>query len=160
MQCEMCGAEIRGAPNVIYVEGAELQVCSRCSRHGTPVQTGERAPAKRGVQPVAVRAKRRPRDVFDLMEGEIVDDYNEVIRHAREARGWSQKDLAGKIKEKEMLIKKIEKADLIPEDAVRKKLENALEIKLLDAAFEESAAEGAAKVTTTLGDLIKVKRSR
>ncbi len=160
MQCEMCGAEIRGAPNVIYIEGAELQVCNRCSRHGTQVQTGQRAPAQRGVQPVAVRTKRRPRDVFDLMEGEIVDDYNEVIRHAREARDWSQKDLAGEIKEKEMLIKKIEKRDLIPEDAVRKKLENVLEIKLLDAGFEESAAEGAAKVTTTLGDLIKVKRSR
>ena len=67
------------------------------------------------------------------MEGEIVDDYAARIRHAREAKGLSQKDLAMLLKEKEHLIKKIENAELIPEDAVRKKLEKALEIRLVDA---------------------------
>ena len=38
MQCEMCGESIRGVPKLIRVEGAELQVCSRCGKFGTEVQ--------------------------------------------------------------------------------------------------------------------------
>ena len=37
MQCEMCGETIRGIPKLIRVEGAELQVCSRCGKFGTEV---------------------------------------------------------------------------------------------------------------------------
>ena len=70
--------------------------------------------------------------MFDFMEGEIVDDYAVRIRHAREEKGLSQKDLAMQMKEKEHLIRKIENSELMPEDDVRKKLEKALDIRLID----------------------------
>jgi putative transcription factor len=93
-----------------------------------------------------------------MMEGEIVDDYSDRVRNTRMQKGWTQKDLAMRIKEKELLVKKIEKGDLIPEDDVRKKLEQVLGISLLDTSAEDLSTEKGGKVTTTFGDLIKIKK--
>jgi len=73
-------------------------------------------------------------------------------------RGLSQKDLAMELKEKELLIKKIEKGDLIPEDDVRIRLERALSIRLIDTPeiSEEKKKQG--KVVPTLGDVISIKK--
>jgi len=104
--------------------------------------------------------RRKPRDVFDLMEGELVEDYPNRIRAAREERGWSTRDLAQAIKEREILIKKIEKGDLIPEDDVRQKLEKALNIRLIDSGEDSISIGGSDRVITTVGDVIAFKRSR
>ena len=56
MQCEMCGETIRGIPKLIRVEGAELQVCSRCGKFGTEVQQ----PRRTDVQRPAARPARGP----------------------------------------------------------------------------------------------------
>jgi putative transcription factor len=101
---------------------------------------------------------RRKRDVLDMIEGEIVDDYGERIRKARMGRGLSQKDLAMELKEKELLIKKIEKGDLIPEDDVRIRLERALSIRLIDVPDEAEAQKRPGKVVPTLGDVIAIKK--
>ena len=161
MQCELCGAIIQGPAKIVLIEGARLSVCARCSKYGTEIQQtrGPPGPARK-VQGAPPQPKRRPRDVFDLIEGDIVEDYNEKIRAAREAKGWSQLDLAHEIKEREILIKKIEKRDLIPEDDLRKKLEKVLEISLIDAITDESKSRGAGKMTTTVGDVISIKKLR
>jgi putative transcription factor len=161
MQCELCGALIQGPPKTIQIEGAELCVCVRCAKHGTEVQQ----PRRRGVQQKAPgfavpQARRKPRDVFDLMEGEIVEDYADRIRIAREEKEWSTLDLAQAIKEREVLIKKIEKGDLIPEDDVRRKLERALNIRLIDSAEDTTSTGGPGRVTMTVGDVISFKKSR
>ena len=91
---------------------------------------------------------------------EIVDDYSDRIREARMKKGWSQKTLALHIKEREVLVKKIEKGDLIPEDDVRKKIEEVLEIRLTDAATGEATQKTGGPVTTTFCDLIKIKKKR
>jgi putative transcription factor len=161
MQCELCGAEIKGYPKRVRIEGAELQVCLPCSRYGKEVQTTgtppirKTAPGKSAPHPII----RPRRDVFDLIKGELVEGYHERIRSARMQKGMSQKDLAMAIKERELLIKRIEKGDLIPEDTVRKKIETVLEISLLDTGVEEAKVKGKGRVTTTLGDLISIKKS-
>jgi putative transcription factor len=139
-----------------------MRVCMQCAKLGTEIQRPRpRVEGKVQTKGVAAPApKRRARDVFDLMEGEIVEDYANRIREARMRREWSQKDLAMKIKEREILIKKIEKGDLLPEDDVRKKLEQVLEIKLVDSSFEDVNAGKGGKVTTTFGDLIKIKKGK
>ncbi len=161
MQCELCGSIIRGKPKIVHIEGAELRVCPQCARYGTEVHrphvTGSQA--KRMAPGSTPAPRRRGRDVFDLMVGEIVNDYSDRIRQARMAKGWEQKELALRIKEREILIKKIEKGDLIPEDNVRKKLEQVLEIKLLDTAADDLNTGGGQKITTTLGDVMKIKKS-
>ncbi|NMB77639.1 MAG: TIGR00270 family protein [Methanomicrobiales archaeon] len=170
MQCEMCGETIRGAPKLVRVEGAELQVCSKCEKFGTEVQQVRRtgpaairsAPQKQGRPGTAAPAASayRKRDLFDYMEGEIVDDYAVRIRHAREEKGLSQKDLAMQLKEKEHLIKKIENSELVPEEGVRKKLEKALSIRLVDAMESDAEKKTQNRLTPTLGDLTIIRKAK
>ena len=162
MQCELCGGKIQGPAKTVRVEGAELVVCSQCSRYGTEVQRPAKPEPRAGTasRPGKIAPARRTRDVFDLIEGEIVEDYGERIRRARMEKGLSQKDLAMQLKEKELLIKKIEKGDLIPEDDVRRKLEKALEIRLIDSPGEDEGVRRGGKVVPTLGDLISLKKVR
>ncbi|HQD26805.1 MULTISPECIES: multiprotein bridging factor aMBF1 [Methanoculleus] len=162
MQCELCGVSIQGPPKIIQIEGAELCVCVRCSKYGTEVQQPRRTSAAPQKKPgLAVpQTRKRPRDVFDLMEGDLVEDYADRIRIAREAKEWSTLDLAQAIKEREILIKKIEKGDLIPEDEVRRKLEKALNIRLIDSTEDSTSAGRAGQVTMTVGDVISFKKNR
>lgn len=162
MQCELCGAKIRGKPKIVHIEGAELRVCSQCAKYGTEIlRPRSQVEIRKKGPAVAVSApRRRSRDVFDLMVGEIVDDYCERIRKARMEKGWSQKELAHTIKEREILIKKIEKGDLIPEDDVRKKLEKILDIRLLDSYDEDISSKKQGPITPTLGDVMKIKKGK
>jgi putative transcription factor len=98
--------------------------------------------------------------MFDFIEGDIVDDYAARIRHAREGKGLSQKDLAMQMKEKEHLIRKIENSDLIPEEGVRRKLEKALGIRLIDAPVKESEKKAVNVLAPTLGDLTVIKKAK
>jgi putative transcription factor len=170
MQCEMCGETIRGTPKLVRVEGAELQVCSKCEKFGTEVQQVRRTDLRTPQKGSAGRAAPSPaggaaqvrykRDMFDFMGGEIVDDYAARIRHAREGKGLSQKDLAMQMKEKEHLIRKIENSELIPEDDVRKKLEKVLGIRLLDTAATEEEKKVPSSLAPTLGDLTIIRKAR
>ncbi|MDO8871508.1 MAG: multiprotein bridging factor aMBF1 [Methanoregula sp.] len=169
MQCEMCGETIRGAPKLVRVEGAELQVCSKCEKFGTEVQqvrrTDLKIPARGATAKPASTAAGAPaqtwhkRDMFDFMGGEVVEDYADRIKHARMEKGLSQKDLAMQMKEKEHLIKKIENAELMPEDDVRKKLEKVLGIRLVDAPVEAEAEKKVqGNLIPTLGDLTIIRK--
>jgi len=168
MQCEMCGETVRGTPKLVRVEGAELRVCGRCEKFGTEVQQKRGSPAPKPVARVpgghaaapVVQTAYRKRDLFDYIEGDIVDDYAERIRKARMEKGLSQKDLAMQMKEKEHLIKKIENSELIPEENVRKKIEKVLEIHLVEsmAGAEEKKAKG--NIAPTLGDLTIIRKAK
>jgi len=169
MQCEMCGETIRGTAKLVRVEGAELQVCTKCEKFGTEVQQVRRtdlvrpsaaAPRPGRTPTTVVPADRRKRDLFDYMEGEIVEDYAARIRKARMDKGLSSKDLAMQIKEREHLIKKIENSELIPEEDVRKKLEKVLEIRLIDAPVQEAEKKAQSKLTPTLGDLTIIRKAK
>jgi len=168
MQCEMCGETIRGIPKLIRVEGAELQVCSRCGKFGTEVQQPRRTdvqrtaarPAQGARAPAAMAPAQRKRDMFDYMEGDIVEDYADRVRNARMEKGLSQKDLALQLMVRELLIKKIEKSELIPEEEVRKKLEKALGIKLVDILTSDSEKKTLAKISQTLGDLTIIRKAK
>ena len=94
-----------------------------------------------------------------MMDGELVEDFGERIRAARVAKGLSQKDLALELKEKEGLIKKIE-SGLIPEDAVRKKIESFLEISLIDAMETTEKTDKTGSITPTLGDVMNFKKTK
>ena len=163
MQCELCGGEIHGAPRIVHIEGAELRVCIPCSKFGTEVQkprvsTGTPEIRRRaGTPPAPQPVARRRRDLFDRREGDIAEDYADRIRNARMAKGWTQKQLALEIMEREMLIKKIEKGDLVPEEELRKKLEGVLSISLIESAEEVKSSKGKG-ITTTLGDIISLKK--
>ena len=160
MQCEICGAEIREKPVCISIDNSELQVCQKCAPYGKPVD--KRTPVSRKVSPVVrtvTQAGKRPKkDFFDILKDELLENYVQIIRDAREAKGWSQEDLAENIKEKASLIKKIERSEIVPEDSVRKKLEYALNIKLTERVDTSGHEASHLKKDTTLGDIVKIKR--
>lgn len=158
MQCEICGAEIPGSPCRIVIDSSALDVCKSCARFGKPEDKW--SPVTRKTVPVerafTVR-KPKPRDHFkDLVE--IVPDYGQKIREARERMGLSPEELGTKIKEKATLIKKIEREEISPEDRIRTKLEKELNIKLTDQVSEARVKSGSGTRGLTLGDIANIKR--
>ncbi|MFC7239325.1 multiprotein bridging factor aMBF1 [Saliphagus sp. GCM10025317] len=139
----MCGAET-SSPKTIKVEGAKLDVCSNCTDFGTEVKTasssststkystGSGSGSGSGSSDTSSSGGRssgsggsRRRDMFDEMD-EIVTDYDDRIRRAREKKDLSQSDLANELNEKASLIRKLERGDTLPSDRVQSKLERFL----------------------------------
>ena len=165
MQCEMCGAEAKGPLKRIKIEGTELLVCASCSKYGTEVQGSPRKSATPSVRSsgssMGGKAPAyRSKDLFDRMGGDLVEDYADRIRDARTELGMTQKELALAMMERELLVKKIEKGELIPEDEVRKKIEKILNIKLLEDSSSEPLDLHHARMTTTMGDVIRIKKAK
>jgi putative transcription factor len=71
----------------------------------------------------------------------------------------TDEQLAAKTQSKVNIIRKVERGELIPEDALVKKIEYVLEIKLTEGVAEadRDGRKGESRAMT-LGDLIKVKR--
>lgn len=175
VQCEMCGAET-ASPKKIKVEGAELDVCDNCVDFGTEVKTQQSSTTSTKYSTSSSSGKSsgssgtsrssssggsrsRPSDMFDDMD-EIVQDYDDRIRDARESIGLSQEDLAKELNEKASLIRKLERGDMLPSDRVQKKLEKKLEISLTAGsagADDEEWSGGSSTGGTTLGDVVKRK---
>jgi putative transcription factor len=166
MQCEMCGADVKGPLKRIKIEGAELSVCNACAKYGVEIQPV--VPRTAAGQPVKVFDQSgmrtgqvvKSRDMFDQMGGDLVEDYAERIREARSKLGMTQKDLALAMMERELLVKKIEKGELIPEEDVRKKLEKVLDIHLIESSESERASLQHTRMNTTMGDVISIKKSK
>jgi putative transcription factor len=138
MHCELCGKEILGKPKRVVVEGAELETCAECGSFGTEI--------------------RRYRDIYQQMEGELDPDFNDIVKNARKKAGITQEQLAAQIMEKALVIKKIERKELTPDDKLRKKLEKALNVSLVIEIGREKAQRGKSSGNLTLGDVAVVRR--
>lgn len=158
MQCEICGSDIKDKPIKVTVEGTSLEVCGKCARYGKPSDAW--SPVSRKVSPtekVMVTRKHR-RDVFDNLKDEIIPDYAQIIKHARESLGLTIEELASRIMEKSTLLRKIEREEIVPEDTLRKKLETALNIKLTEK-FSSADQRGSGFIRgTTLGDVAVIRK--
>jgi TIGR00270 family protein len=92
------------------------------------------------------------------MEGELDPDFSEIVKNARKRAGITQEQLAAKIMEKALVIKKIERNELTPDDKLRKKLEKALNVNLLIEIGREKSQRGKSSENLTLGDVAVVRR--
>jgi len=171
--CEMCGKAIeRRLSKIVYIEGAKLVLCPTCytkvSKRSIYAEVREYAPSlgKRLTQQTSKLStgKALPkRDTsIELDNYEIVPDFAERVRSAREKLGWSQKTLAEAVKESENVIKRIESGRLIPSIDLARRLEKVLGIKLLEPIVE---SETIFSVTPkhrvselTLGDVVHIRR--
>ena len=178
VQCEMCGAETP-SPKTVKVEGAELDVCGDCADFGTEVQTQQTSTtstkystsssssggsrSSTGTSGGGSRSSgsggRRPgSDIYDDVE-ELATDYDDRIRRAREGAGLSQDDLAERLNEKASLIRKLERGEMLPSDAIQNKLERALDVSLTESvgAEDDEWSSGASSGEFTLGDVVERK---
>jgi putative transcription factor len=166
MQCEICGAQISGKSHHIIVDRAEMDVCDRCKGFGKEVERrGPVTSTRRGVPATAdmsmVPVRRARRDLFDKMKDQLVEDYADVIKKAREAKHMTDEELASKILEKVNIIRKVERSELVPDEALIKKMERALDVKLTEGVAEpEMRGRRGESRALTLGDLINVKKNR
>ena len=158
MECEICGTNIKGNPIRVTVEGTVLDVCSKCSQYGKPQDKW--TPVSRKMTPTerVIVTHRPKRDAFDKLEDEILPDYAQVIKKARESQGLTIEDLASRMMEKATLIRKIEREELIPEDTVRRKIETTLNIKLTERVSSKDQRGGGFIRGTTLGDVAIIRK--
>ncbi|MCI4435942.1 MAG: TIGR00270 family protein [Ignisphaera sp.] len=185
MTCEICGAIIPpGKGHRVLVDNTVLLVCDSCyskimSRK--KVQQSATSPTSRTQQSISrglVRsvsaqsespAARRSSTIYQQSKGarqsqslyekyELVEDYAERIRRAREALGWSQAVLAAKVKVSENIIKRIESGKLRPSHDLAKRLEEVLNIKLLVPAVEDMYDEKKESLKeVTLGEIVRIR---
>lgn len=158
MNCEMCGMETKVLKKVL-VEGTVLSLCPKCAKYGKELSE---TPKSQIPAPLRKPQKREEIDIYSKMpDEELVEDYNERIKRAREARGWSQEELGKRINEKKSIIAKIEAKEFRPPDALAKKLEATLNIKLLEKVDENVTLKSSSRdKTLTLGDMIVIKEEK
>ena len=156
MQCELCGRECECRPATI--DGVRMNLCPGCMRHGVGVKPAQKSPSDSGGRPILSRIKRPVvKDVYKDMDKELVNDWNEIIKSARQKKGLSREELGFKIGERTVTIAKIENGDLRPSDKVAGKLEKELEISLFEAVSDkgENVSLHGNSRGLTLGDFIK-----
>jgi len=144
----MCGREDRLV--LVELEGSQLNVCSNCGKHG-----------KRIGGPKVKKFVRRVRKVEKQeIEEEVIGNFSEKLRNAREKRSLKQEDFANLLNEKASLLQKWEAGSLTPKIKVAKKLERMLGInfvkKVEEKKQEVKLESGSGEMT--LGDFIKVRK--
>jgi putative transcription factor len=98
--------------------------------------------------------------MFDDID-ELAQDYDAIIREAREQAGLSQEDLAKDLNEKASLIRKLEQGEMLPTDEMQTKLERSLDIDLsAGGSSDETEWQSDSDAGEyTLGDVVERKDS-
>lgn len=168
MRCEICGQSIEeGKSKRTKIDGSIMEVCQDCSKFGVIQKT----PKPKYIQsngkgkPGAIgsnRPKRTPRPMYSLDEPteELVEDFETIVRQAREAKGLSREELGEKIYEKVSVINRIESGKMVPDIKLAKKLEKALNITLIEKISDMNLEDFKNRTSggPTLGDIVKIKK--
>jgi putative transcription factor len=169
MPCEMCGKEVPRLKKV-QIGSSVLEVCNECAKFGSdmateapkgePIVSGTGAVAAPPVPIAYERAPQKQRDALSRGEIELVEDYSKRISKARQKKDWTQEDLAKRMNEKKSVVSRLETGEMRPSDKLVKKLENELDIKLMERMEFQVEASKKSKGTggVTLGDLIKMEK--
>ena len=163
--CEMCGVDSPRAKRV-FLEGSLLMLCPRCSKFGQ--QTEEKReeeeeqrryiPAKRPAPYTGKGKLGKAGGGIDTEETDLADDYHKRISKARNSLGMTQEELGKKINEKRSVIAKLESKQLRPNDNLRKKLERALDIELMEKVRAVGLNVREQNKSLTIGDMIKLNK--
>ncbi len=109
---------------------------------------------RRSAQP----SPRRRSDIDAAESLELVEGYGMLIKKARQRRSLSVEDFSKKIREKESVVKKLEKENMNPPMNLVRKIQNALGISILEEAAKSSGSVLSRPMgPRTLGDMIKIK---
>ena len=184
--CELCGRGMKGRGRDVVIEGASMRVCPQCAAKFGGVDSSEgKRPSFGGSQrphwaggadPLKPQSSAPPRPKsapkhkpapkshgVRLEELELVEDYAERIREARQKSGISQEELAQRVGERISTLQSIESGRQKPTERTIRGLERELEISLLEAVgavpIKVSRDRGSEKGdSATLGDRVVVKR--
>lgn len=134
MECDICGSS--RAWRKARIEGALVTACDKCMSHGEEITE----PQQRS-------------DFFEVRE--IHPNFASRVRLAREGRRMTVLDLSRILGEKENILAKIEKGDVIPSAEIASRLERELGIEILCSPSEfRIKAKPIGKLT--VGDVAEV----
>jgi len=124
--CEICGIQILEHGEKVLVEGNLLTVCKTCSKRGKPSNN------QPNIQKSFVRPQKmiKPNKITFDDTTILVNNFSEVIRKSRMAKGLTHEQLGILIKERASLLRKIESGSLKPDEGLTKKLERFFRINL------------------------------
>ena len=158
MRCEICGKKLVEEPLKTKIDGSIMLTCKECSKFGK-VQREPPKPKRRGTPRGSSGTRRtsRPQEPTE----EVIENFNELVRKAREKKGWSREELAEKLYEKASVISRIESGKMVPDIKLAKKLEKTLNLVLIEKNDGTSMDEMAqSKVReATIGDIARIKRN-
>ncbi|WP_406535876.1 multiprotein bridging factor aMBF1 [Methanobrevibacter sp.] len=162
MECEICGKPVpEHNPIRAKIEGSVMVVCKECSKLGT-IQKAPPKPKFRQQPKGKKQNTNRNRNYSrrDEPTEELVEDFAIEIRKARESKNWSREDLGKKINERVSVITRIETGKMTPDTKLTKKLEKALNIKLLEKINNVDLNQfvNSSSGERTLGNIMKIKR--
>jgi len=157
--CEMCGSKIAGRPYRALVDGVEMVLCVSCYLKLTKSGRAKPLPARAEKKREAPKRRKPATRKISLELYDIVEDYDERIRRAREAKGWTTAVLAQKLRISESMLKKIESGKMKPSIDLARKMEKLLRIQLLEPVeIEEEVDYTGPPGTVTLGDVVVVRK--
>jgi putative transcription factor len=150
LECEICGRDTDDVYEMA-VDGARMLACAKCAGgRGKPLRAPE-AQVRRFARPSA--AANEP------MPDELVENFGEMIRIARDKLGLPLAVLAERISEKESTLVRIEKQKTMPSEKTRVKLEKELGIKLTSKPSDKAQASASSRSEpVTLWDLVSKKK--
>jgi putative transcription factor len=162
--CEMCGREVdaKSAKRVV-LDGSPLIICLDCYSKLSKKTTirNESAitstSALRSKRPIAASGERRStsQSLTRAESYEVVENYHQVVRTARERLGWSQEVLASKVGESVNTIRRIESGKLKPTLELARRLERVLRVKLVEPVVDSSEySSPSVSEDLTIGDLL------
>lgn len=140
-----------------------MLVCRSCQKLGTPYQEDPPIQKPRSNPAVGVvrlprlparRPAELPKEIEDL---DVAENFSDLVRAKRMKLGWSQEDLAKKVKEKLSVIQKIETGKITPDTQLCRQLQHELKVKLLVPRKEAPSPKTRAPTEVTLGDIVKIK---
>jgi len=139
--CEICGEKVAVAE--ANVDGVKMKVCEGCSKFGNRIEKRE------------VKSGRR-NHIPDEREEDILPDFPQKVRDARNAAGLTRKEFAEKLNEKVGVIENIEAGKRLPSLSLAKKIEKTFSIRLVGSITSPETKTNSLP-GMTLGDLVKVK---
>ena len=162
MECEICGKPVpENNPIRAKIEGSVMVVCKECSKLGT-IQKAPPKPKFRQQPKGKKQNKTQNRNYSrnDEPTEELIEDFEMEIRKARESKGWSREDLGKKINERVSVITRIETGKMTPDAKLTRKLEKALNVKLLEKVDNVDLNQfiNSSSGERTLGNIMKIKR--
>ncbi|MEM0467487.1 MAG: multiprotein bridging factor aMBF1 [Candidatus Thermoplasmatota archaeon] len=156
MPCEMCGCDKKGCRPAI-IDGAKMLLCPECIQHAETVEETRIAAVHR--KNISLQKPRIPeKDIYQQMQKELVSNWSEIIKKAREKKGLTREELGFRIGERTVTIQKLENGDLRPSDKMIDKLEKELNIQLLEEVKNVPISQHGT-TGLTLGDFIRTKES-
>ncbi len=154
--CEICGRETDKTYQT-YLEGSKIEVCYDCLlRHNLkPIESYN----------VVLRRNKFNRESKEE-SFDIIDNYGEIIRQARDKAGLTQEEMAKRLGISLIKYRQIEHETIIPEKELLEKIEKILNIKLKIENEEEEDEDDFEIVSSTntneftLGDIVEIRKRK